>query len=157
MKIDKKFSVTRFCALLIVACVFAVSTIQMCVFAQEIDAPMPPQTAPSSLFTQEQELMAADSAASDQFGSAIAICGDLAVIGSPTAKVGGTASIGAACVFKGMGNDRAQKNKLAASDSCGDDGFESSVKFISSGQTVQVKNTSTGATSSEFMFTRPNP
>lgn len=62
------------------------------------------------------KVVAADGGANDWFGSAVAVVGDIAVIGAPNATVDGDASRGAAYVFKRVGGVWRQAQKLVASD-----------------------------------------
>jgi choice-of-anchor B domain-containing protein len=55
-------------------------------------------------WTQEAELVAPDAAASDTFGRAVAVSGDLVAIGAPMANPTGIADAGVAYVFRKVGS-----------------------------------------------------
>ncbi|MEO5914979.1 MAG: FG-GAP repeat protein [Luteolibacter sp.] len=77
-------------------------------------------------WTQQQKLIAGDSAAGDQFASSVAISGDTLVVGAwGTDDAGGNS--GSAYVFVHEGNSWIQKQKLTASDGSADDFFGESV------------------------------
>jgi len=63
-----------------------------------------------------KKVVASDGNANDWFGSAVAVAGDLAVIGAPNATVDGIPSRGAAYVFKRIAGVWTQVQKLVASD-----------------------------------------
>lgn len=76
-------------------------------------------------WAQVQKLQAGDGAPGDnaRFGSAIALEGDTALIGSDSASVGGNAGQGAVYVFKRSGGTWNQTAKLTAADGLAGDGF----------------------------------
>lgn len=78
------------------------------------------------VWTQQQKLTAGDSAASDQFGSSVAVDGETAVIGSRGDADAGDLT-GSAYVFLRTGTVWAQQQKLTASDAMGGDSFGRSV------------------------------
>jgi hypothetical protein len=82
------------------------------------------------------KLTASDGAAGDRFGADVAISGDMAVVGAPTADPGGNLSQGAAYVFISFGDTWPQLVKLTASDGVADDAFGDCVDI--SGLTVIV-------------------
>ncbi|MFN9992678.1 MAG: FG-GAP repeat protein, partial [Phycisphaerales bacterium] len=82
------------------------------------------------------QLIAADGAASDFFGNAIAISGDTAVVGVASADVGANANQGAAYIFVRSGLSWSQQAKLVASDGAASDSFGTSVGIT--GNTVIV-------------------
>lgn len=75
---------------------------------------------------EERQLTAADATADDEFGTDVAIIGDLAVIGAPKNDDGGRDS-GSAYVFEFGGADWVQRAKLTASDHDADDRFGTKV------------------------------
>src|SRR5215831_2813017 len=80
--------------------------------------------------TQTAKLTASDGAASDNFGSSVAISGGTVVAGAPDATVGGNAFQGAAYVFvkpRSGWADGTQTAKLTASGGAASDNFGSSV------------------------------
>ena len=72
---------------------------------------------------QQQQLVAADGAAFDQFGSAVAISGDTAVVGAPYDIVSGKIHQGSVYVFIRSGDTWVQQAQLFASDGAAGDEF----------------------------------
>ncbi len=87
-------------------------------------------------WSQTGELTASDGAASDLFGSSVAISGTTVTIGAPDHTVSGHANQGAAYVFTLSGGTWSQTGELTASDGAASDLFGSSVAI--SGTTVVV-------------------
>ncbi len=73
-------------------------------------------------WVQTAELVADDGAAVDQFGSSVSLSGDWAVVGAPN-----HAGKGAVYVFRHVGNDWLQDEKLTASNGSASDNFGGSV------------------------------
>lgn len=73
-------------------------------------------------WTQQAKLVASDAAIDDQFGFAVALDGDTAVVGSYRDDDGGLDS-GSAYVFARRGASWLEQAKLAASDAAGGDNF----------------------------------
>lgn len=71
----------------------------------------------------EQKATAADGAAADQFGRAVAIQGDIAIIGSPNATVDGRRAQGAAYMYARSAGTWSEVQKLVASDGAAADVF----------------------------------
>jgi hypothetical protein len=84
---------------------------------------------------EEQKLVAADAAADDQFGVAVGVSGDAAVVGAHFDDDNGGLS-GSAYVFAFGGTSWTQEQKLLASDGAGSDTFGSSVGI--SGDSIVV-------------------
>jgi hypothetical protein len=82
--------------------------------------------ADGSAWTETAKLTASDAATSDVFGSAVALDGDVAVIGAPRVDDDGEDS-GAAYVFRFDGSDWIEEAKLTASDAQPLDSFGSAV------------------------------
>jgi hypothetical protein len=78
-------------------------------------------------WSQQQKLAAADGAASDEFGYAVALDGETALIGTYGANVGGNSNQGAAYIFTRSGTSWSQQQKLVAADGAGSDFFGISV------------------------------
>jgi hypothetical protein len=78
-------------------------------------------------WTQQAQLAAKDGAALDQFGHAVALSGDTAVVTSEVAAVDGRSNQGAAWVFVRSGATWTQQAKLTGADGAGGDHFGSSV------------------------------
>jgi len=87
-------------------------------------------------WSQQWKLVAADGAASDQFGISVALDGETALVGAVTANVGGDFNQGAAYVFRRSGASWSQEQKLVATDGAADDWFGYSVAL--DGQTALV-------------------
>ena len=90
---------------------------------------------------EEAKLLAPDGQAGDQFGTAVAISGDIAVIGAPRADLEGededkSKDCGAVYVFRYNGLNWTEESKLTAGDGKKDDLFGTSVSI--SGDYVAV-------------------
>jgi len=79
------------------------------------------------VWTQQQELKAADTARDDRFGTAVALVGDTALVGAPYHKVAGKRPAGAAYVFVRSAGGWTQQQELKAADTARDDRFGMSV------------------------------
>ena len=79
-------------------------------------------------WVEEQKLLASDSAANDQFGSAVSISGNVALVGAYGDNVNGTYS-GSAYIFRWDGESWVEEDKLLATDSAANDWFGSSVSI----------------------------
>ena len=77
----------------------------------------------ASGWTREASLSAADGAAQDGFGNAVAADGDTVVVAASNARVSGNNSRGAVYVFVRTGTTWAQQAKLVASDGAAGDAF----------------------------------
>ncbi len=114
-------------------------------------------SAAPDLFVDQQQLVASDGAAFDQFGSVVAISGDTAVVGAPYDAVSGKSHQGSVYVFTRSGNSWNQQAQLFASDGSAGDEFGWSVAI--DGDTIVVgadaddvfANTDQG---SAYVFTR---
>ena len=109
------------------------------------------------IFTQQQKLTAADAAAGDQFGAAVALSGDTAVIGAPLDDLSGVSNRGSVYVFVRSGTSWSLQQKLTASDGVAGDGFGSTVAL--SGDTVVASAFAddigaNGNQGSAYVFTR---
>jgi hypothetical protein len=87
-------------------------------------------------FTQQQQLIAVDGAALDQFGGAVAISGDTAVVGAPYDSVGANSHQGSVYVFIRVGGTWTQQAQLFADDGAAGDEFGWSVGI--DGDTIVV-------------------
>ena len=90
----------------------------------------------SDQFSQQQQLTAADGAALDQFGAAVAISGDTAIVGAPYDTVGANFHQGSVYVFTRSGNTWTQQAQLFANDGAAGDEFGWSVAI--DGDTIVV-------------------
>ncbi len=79
------------------------------------------------VWTQQAKLVAADGAASDRFGSSVALSGTVALVGAYNKTVGANANQGAAYVFVQSGGTWTQQAKLVASDGAAGDILGASV------------------------------
>jgi hypothetical protein len=79
------------------------------------------------LFAARKQLVASDGMAFDQFGGAVAISGNTALVGAPFAQIGGSMHQGAVYVFVRSGGKWIEQAKLIASDGAAGDEFGSSV------------------------------
>ncbi|MEM7130359.1 MAG: SdrD B-like domain-containing protein [Chloroflexota bacterium] len=106
-------------------------------------------TRSGSTWSEQQKLTASDAATGDQFGWAVAVSGDTAIIGAD----GENSGAGAAYVFTRSGSTWSEEQKLTASDGGGGDAFGLSVSV--DGDTAIVgangHNASAGAA---YVFTR---
>lgn len=84
-------------------------------------------TRSGTTWTQQAQLIAADGAASDFFGSSVAVSGDTAIVGASRVVIGANDRQGAAYVFTRAGTTWTQRAKLVASDGTSFDGLGSSV------------------------------
>ncbi len=84
-----------------------------------------------SSWAQEAKLTASDAGAFDQFGVAVGISGDAAIVGSLLDDDGGS-DAGAAYVFRFDGSSWAQEAKLIASDAASSDRFGAAVSICGS-------------------------
>ncbi len=89
-----------------------------------------------STWTQQQELVASDGAASDQFGVSVSVSGNTAVIGANRKTVGSNTAQGAAYVFVPSGSTWTQQQEFVPSDGAAYDEFGLSVSV--SGSTAVV-------------------
>lgn len=80
-------------------------------------------TRSGSTWTEQIQLTADDGASNDQFGIAVALDGNTAVIGANRDDIGSTLDQGSAYVFVGAGADWTQQARLVAADGALDDRF----------------------------------
>jgi hypothetical protein len=110
-----------------------------------------------SIWTQEAQLIGADTSAADLFGISVGISGDTAIVGAYAHQVGANPYQGSAYVFRRSGTNWAQETQLLASDGAGYDTFGCSVAI--SGETAVVGANSKDIISnwnqgSAYVFTR---
>ena len=98
-------------------------------------------------WSEEQEVVATDGSRGDQFGLAVAIDGDTAVVGALFDSFGGENAVGSGYVFVRSGDSWIRQQRLTANDADSGDGFGKAVDI--EGETVIVgaseHNNSTGA------------
>ncbi len=87
-------------------------------------------------WTEQQILIAANGAAADLFGAAVAISGDTTIVSAPDKTVGGNASQGQAYVYVRTGTVWTEQQKLIAADGAAPDRFGNSITI--SGDTVVI-------------------
>jgi hypothetical protein len=75
------------------------------------------------VWTQQQQLLAADGAAGDTFGISVGIDAGTIVVGAYQDDTAGGADSGSAYVFTESGGTWSQQQKLTAADAAGGDGF----------------------------------
>jgi hypothetical protein len=92
--------------------------------------------AAASAFAQQGKLEAADGAAQDSLGYAVAVSGDTAVVGAPADAVGANSRQGSAYVYVRTGSTWSFQQKLTASDGIANDEFGYSVAI--QGETIFV-------------------
>ena len=113
-------------------------------------------------WSQTQKLLASDGAASDQFGTAVALISDRLIIGAPQANIGANGDQGAAYTFVRSGSAWTQQSIITAGDGTANDQFGSAVAL--NGNTAIVgaaladvsSNTNQGATYA-FVLADPSP
>ena len=107
-------------------------------------------------WTQQQQLIAADGAPSDAFGTSVAINSDTIVVGATGDDVGANGNQGSAYVFVRNGTSWSLQQKLTATDGAAGDNFGNSVAI--SGDTIVVgafqDNSRQG---SAYVFARSGP
>jgi hypothetical protein len=89
-----------------------------------------------TMWSEQQKLTASDGAAGDQFGIAVALSGETAIVGANLGDVGANVDQGSAYVFVRVGATWSEQQKLTASDGAADDRFGQSVAL--SGETAIV-------------------
>ncbi|MBK8430871.1 MAG: FG-GAP repeat protein [Chloroflexi bacterium] len=112
-------------------------------------------TRTEGVWSQQAKLTASDAAALDQFGIAVAVSGDTAVIGADGNDDGGSNS-GSAYVFTRMGVVWSQQAKLTANDPAMDDWFGSSVAVSGDTAVIGAYGDDDGGSDSgsAYVFTR---
>lgn len=107
--------------------------------------------------SQQTQFLASNGTASDQFGYAVAISGDTAIVGVPSNDASGTFNQGAAYVFVRNGSTWSQQAQLVANDAANNDAFGWSVAV--SGDTAVIGSYnddvgSNGDQGSAYVFVR---
>lgn len=108
-------------------------------------------------WVQMQELIPADGAASDWFGSAVAISGNTVMVQSPEAEVGGNPLQGAVYVFERSGTAWTQVQKLTASDGATSDYFGNSIAIDGDTAMIAAQSASVDGKARQgavYVFTR---
>ncbi|MBL8152763.1 MAG: hypothetical protein JNM70_01165 [Anaerolineae bacterium] len=117
-----------------------------------------------STWSQQAKLTASDAAADDQFGIAVDLVGDIAVVSAPGADLPGKANAGAAYIFQRTGTTWTQTDKITASDAAASDAFGYCIALHGStvvvgAPTNDVYNNTTliNRAGSAYVFTLVNP
>jgi hypothetical protein len=108
-------------------------------------------------WTQQAQLTAAGGAASDQFGAAVALSGDTALVGAPLDDVGANADQGSAYVFTRSGTTWTQQAQLTATGGSAGDQFGYAVALTGDTAIVGAYLDDVGANTdqgSAYVFTR---
>ncbi len=108
-------------------------------------------------WSQQWKLVAADGAASDWFGRAVALDGQTALVGTHLASVGGNTWQGAAYVFTRSGTSWSQQQKLVAADGAGSDFFGFAVALDGNTALVGAYRANVGGNSGQgaaYVFSR---
>jgi hypothetical protein len=98
-----------------------------------------------SQWTQQAKLLASDPAANDQFGNAVSVDGDTAIVGALGKANGFSLGAGAAYVFVRSGSSWSQQAKIVPVDASAGDNIGSSVALV--GDTAVI-----GAFADDFPF-----
>ena len=93
-------------------------------------------TRSNGVWTQQAKLVAPDGATNDQFGYAVVVSGDTAIVGAPQDDVGADSNRGSVYVFTRTGTVWTQQQKLTAFDGAAGDRFGYSLAM--SGDTLIV-------------------
>jgi hypothetical protein len=99
------------------------------------------------LWVQQQELVTGNGIAGDQFGTAVAVSGDTALVAAPTRSVGGHSSQGSVYVYVRSGTTWTLQQELTASDGASGDGFGISVALSNDTALVSALNHEVGSNS----------
>ncbi|HET7506577.1 MAG TPA: hypothetical protein VFK02_36405 [Kofleriaceae bacterium] len=81
-------------------------------------------------WSQQAKLLPADGAAGDQFGVAVAISGDTALVGANLDDIDGASDAGSAYVFVRSGGAWSEQAKLVPADGAGGDSFGAAVALV---------------------------
>jgi hypothetical protein len=114
-------------------------------------------TRSGGVWTQQQQLTAADGAAGDQFGGSVAVVGDTAVVTASSDDVGANVDQGSAYVFTRSGTVWTQQQQLTASDGAAGDAFGASAAISGDTAVVGAYTDDVGANTdqgSAYVFTR---
>jgi hypothetical protein len=106
---------------------------------------------------QQQQLLAADGAASDLFGSNVDVSGETAIVGAHADDVNGVVDQGSAYVFVRNGTVWTQQQRLTASDSAASDNFGFSIALEGDTAVVGAYRNDVGANvdqGSAYVFER---
>jgi hypothetical protein len=116
---------------------------QVVIHVNDRDAAYPITIDP--LIYQEQKVLAMDGAVGDNFGYAVAMDGNTALVGAANDDIGANANQGSAYIFVRSGTTWTQQAKLIASDGAADDYFGCSVAMSGDTALVGARNGDAGA------------
>jgi hypothetical protein len=111
----------------------------------------------SGALVQQQIIIAADGAAGDQFGVAVAVSGNTAVIGAPTDGIGANPQQGSVYVYVRNGASWSLQQKLTAGDGAANDIFGIAIALSGDTLVIGAAHDDTGATpnhGSVYVFVR---
>ncbi len=114
-------------------------------------------TRSGTVWTQQTQITASDGAAGDQFGYAVALDGDTALVGARADDVGTNGNQGSAYVFTRSGTVWSQQQKLTASDGAVGDQFGYAVALDGATALVGAGSDDVGTNNSQgsaYFFTR---
>jgi glucose/arabinose dehydrogenase/disulfide oxidoreductase YuzD len=110
-------------------------------------------TRSGSIWTTQQELIATDATANDQFGVAVGLSGNSVIVGANFKDNGSSLGQGAAYVFTGSGASWTQQQKLLSSDGAGSDAFGTSVSISGDEAVVGSSDNDGGASDQGSAYT----
>lgn len=112
-------------------------------------------TRTGNTWNQQGKLIPSDGMNSDEFGSAVAVAGDTAVVGARGSDVGGTGR-GAAYVFTRTGTVWSQQARLSANDGAANDRFGIGVAVVGDMALIGASSDTTNVSEegSVYFFTR---
>ncbi len=114
-------------------------------------------TRSGTLWTQQQKLTASDGAQGDNFGGAVALDSDTALVGAAGDDLGTVNNRGSVYVFARSGTSWTQQLKLTASDGAADDNFGNAVALSGDTAAVGAALRDSGANANQgaaYVFTR---
>jgi hypothetical protein len=127
---------------------------QVVIQVEDRDAAYPITIDP--LIYLEQKVTSLDGAAGDNFGYAVAMDGDTALVGAANDDIGANANQGSAYIFVRSGTTWIQQAKLTASDGAASDYFGCAVAISGDTALVSARNGDAGATDqgAAYIFVR---
>lgn len=105
-----------------------------------------------TVWIQQQKLLAADGATSDNFGASVDISGDTVIVGAPYHDIGSNGNQGSVYVYLRTGTVWAQQQQLTAADGLADDTFGVGVTI--SGSTLAIGAPGDAWKGSAYIFER---
>lgn len=109
-------------------------------------------TLSGSTWTQTQKLVASDGAASDWFGTAIAVSGNTALIGANFHTVGANTGQGVVYVFQLSGGNWTQTQELSGSAGQQGDGFGGTIALSGTTALIGASQSFTGNSGEAYVF-----